>query len=153
MSLVDKFKKVVGKKSEQQKSDVSTKEKPGALPEIRGSQEEKKSAKKKEVAVKEHQFPSEIGNADRVIIAPLITEKASDLTAKNQYVFKVKPAANANEVKKAVSHLYGVTVEAVRMINLPRKQKRLGRHTGYTARRKKAIVSLKEGDKIETLSQ
>lgn len=96
---------------------------------------------------------SGIGDADRVIISPLISEKATDLTSRGQYVFKVTNDANKVEVKKAIAKLYGVTVIGTRMVSIPRKKRRLGKSRGYKAGYKKAIVQVKRGEKIEILSQ
>lgn len=89
--------------------------------------------------------------AYRVLRTPQITEKATDLTKNNQYVFKVFAEANKKDVKKTVEDLYGVDVVKVRMINIPRKQRRLGRVEGWRKAYKKAVVRIKEGQKIELL--
>ncbi|MBZ9573074.1 50S ribosomal protein L23 [Patescibacteria group bacterium] len=89
--------------------------------------------------------------AYRVLKAPQVTEKATALTGKNQYVFKVWPGANKVEIKKAVKDLYGVEVLSVKIIKVPRKKRRLGRISGWRKGYKKAIVKIKEGQKIEVL--
>jgi large subunit ribosomal protein L23 len=83
--------------------------------------------------------------------SPHITEKASDLTKVNQYIFKVFPRANKTEIKKAVENLYGVNVISVKIINIPPKRRTLGRISGWRKGYKKAIVKIKEGQKIELL--
>jgi large subunit ribosomal protein L23 len=80
---------------------------------------------------------------------PHITEKASDLTNYNQYVFKVYKNANKTEIKKAVEQVYKVNVVDVKIINVKEKKRRLGRFEGVKPGFKKAIVKLKEGQKIE----
>jgi large subunit ribosomal protein L23 len=80
-----------------------------------------------------------------------ITEKATDLAGKNQYVFVVKPGASKLEVWKSVERAYGVTVEGVRVITVHAKQMRLGRIKGVKSGYKKAIVKVKDGQKIEIL--
>jgi len=92
-----------------------------------------------------------IGGAYRILKTPHVTEKATDLVKKNQYVFKVFPEANKTEIKKAIEDLYGVDVESVKTINVPRKQRRLGRIKGWRKGYKKAIVKIKEGQKIEVM--
>ena len=82
---------------------------------------------------------------------PHITEKATDLARQNQYVFKVFPRTNKIEIKKAIESLYGVDVISVNIINIPRKRKRLGRIRGFKPGFKKAIIKIKQGQKIETL--
>ncbi len=89
--------------------------------------------------------------AYRVLKEPHVTEKATDLVKHNQYVFKIWPRTNKIEVKKAVEDLYGVEVKGVKIIRVPRKRRRLGRIQGWRKGYKKAIVKLKEGEKIEVL--
>lgn len=79
---------------------------------------------------------------------PHITEKATALSDKKQYVFRVETSATKPQVKRAVEKLYGVKVVSVRIISVPGKSKRLGRTQGFRPGFKKAIVTLKEG-KIE----
>ena len=86
-----------------------------------------------------------------ILRSPHITEKATDLVKKNQYVFKVVPKTNKTEIKRAIENLYGVDVLNVRVLNIPKKQRRLGRQTGWRKGYKKAIVKIKEGQKIEVL--
>jgi len=92
-----------------------------------------------------------IGEAYRILKTPQVTEKATDLVKKNQYVFKVYSRANKNEVKKAIESVYGVDVISVRIINVPAKRRRLGRQRGWRKGYKKAIVKIKTGQKIEVL--
>jgi len=82
---------------------------------------------------------------------PHVTEKAGDLTQRNQYVFKVWPRANKIEIKKAIQGIYGVDVLDVRIIKIPKKARRLGRQKGWREGYKKAIIKIKEGQKIEVL--
>ncbi len=90
-------------------------------------------------------------DAYRVLKSPVITEKATDLAEKNQYVFKVSSLANKTEVKKAVQNVYGVNVLSVKIINLPKKARIVGRKKGWKKGYKKAIVKIKKGQKIEVL--
>lgn len=92
-----------------------------------------------------------IGLAWRVLRKAHITEKATDLTAKNQYVFNVFPQANKTQVKKSVEDLYGVDVVSVNIVNIPAKKRRLGRSQGEKPGYKKAIVKIKEGQEIELM--
>lgn len=84
-----------------------------------------------------------------VFITPHITEKATNLTEKNQYVFKIDKKANKKEIKKAVEYLYKVKVLDVKIINVPAKRRQVGRISGWKKGYKKAIVRVKEGQKIE----
>lgn len=93
------------------------------------------------------------GQAWRVLKQPHVTEKATDLNKQSQYVFKIWPNANKIDVKKAIEDLYGVDVQGVNVIKVPRKRRRLGRIRGWRKGYKKAIVKLKKGQKIEVLSR
>lgn len=86
-----------------------------------------------------------------VLVAPHITEKATNLAEENKYTFKVTDKSNKIEVKKAVESNYGVDVVGVRIINIPRRKKRVGRNEGWVKGYKKAIVEVKKGQSIEIL--
>lgn len=77
-----------------------------------------------------------------IIKRPIITERTMDLVADKKYTFEVDTRANRTEVKKAVEEIFEVRVEKVNIQNYDGKLKRVGRHTGYTPKRKKAIVTL-----------
>ena len=85
------------------------------------------------------------------IVRPHITEKATDLSAQNRYVFVVAPTAAKKEIGYSVEKMYGVKVESVRIINVHPKKMRLGRSRGIKKGYKKAIVQVKEGQSIEIL--
>lgn len=80
-----------------------------------------------------------------------LTEKASLLSEKqNKYVFRVSPRANKIQIKQAIQRLFGKTVTAVNTCNYAGKKKRERRADfGRKAHWKKAIVTLKEGEKID----
>lgn len=80
--------------------------------------------------------------AQDIILAPVITEKATDGIASKKYTFRVATDANKSEIAAAVEELFGVKVAAVNTINMKKKPKRVGYHAGYTAAWKKAIVTL-----------
>jgi len=74
------------------------------------------------------------------------------LEKQNKYAFEVFSSANKNEVKKAVESLYGVNVEKVNIVNIPRKKRRVGRaRQGFRKGYKKAIVRIAKGQKIEIM--
>ncbi|NPV26994.1 MAG: 50S ribosomal protein L23 [Firmicutes bacterium] len=87
-------------------------------------------------------------NPRDVLIKPVITEKATNLLAENKYTFFVDKNANKIEIKHAVEELFKVKVTDVRTMIVKGKLKRVGRYQGKTPDRKKAIVTLKAGDKI-----
>ena len=84
-----------------------------------------------------------------IIKKPLITERATDLSKLGKYVFVVADSATKPEVKKAVKEIYKVDVITVNIVNKPAKKKRMGSLRGHQRGFKKAIVTLKEGQKIE----
>jgi len=88
-------------------------------------------------------------DARDVLRRPVISEKSVGLVEENKYTFWVNPDANKIEISFAVEKLFKVTVLEVRTMNVLGKTKRVGRYAGKTAARKKAIVTLKDGDKIE----
>jgi large subunit ribosomal protein L23 len=81
-----------------------------------------------------------------IIIKPIISEASIDMMEQangtKKYVFKVMKNATKPEIAKAVEEMFGVKVLDVNTINMKRKPKRLGVHSGYTAAWKKAIVTL-----------
>ncbi|EJP6618244.1 TPA: 50S ribosomal protein L23 [Staphylococcus pseudintermedius] len=80
-----------------------------------------------------------------ILKRPVITEKSSAAMAEDKYTFDVDVRANKTEVKKAVEEIFEVKVANVNVINYKPKKKRMGRYQGYTNKRRKAIVTLKEG--------
>lgn len=80
-----------------------------------------------------------------------ITEKAVNMSGFGKYIFMVSRKANKSEIKKAIESIYKVKVAGVNVINVAGKSKRLGRSVGKTPAYKKAIVTLKEGHKIDVL--
>ena len=87
----------------------------------------------------------------QTIKQPHISEKASYLAEKNQYTFKVLPSYNKKEIKNAVEGLYSVDVLSVKIVKIPAKKRRIGKTQGFKKGFKKAIVKIKEGQKIEIL--
>jgi large subunit ribosomal protein L23 len=88
-------------------------------------------------------------DARDVLRRPVISEKSVGLIEENKYSFWVDPAANKIEIKAAVEKMFKVKVVDVKTINVRGKMKRVGKYVGKTANRKKAIVTLKAGDRIE----
>jgi large subunit ribosomal protein L23 len=88
-------------------------------------------------------------DARDVLKRPVISEKSVGLVEENKYSFWVDPAANKIEIKAAVEKMFKVKVVDVRTMNVEGKMKRVGKYTGKTADRKKAIVTLKAGERIE----
>jgi len=77
-----------------------------------------------------------------IIKRPVITEQSTDVMADKKYTFEVDVRANKTQVKDAVEEIFGVKVAKVNVMNYKGKFKRMGKHAGYTNKRRKAIVSL-----------
>ncbi len=85
-----------------------------------------------------------------VIIRTLLrTEKGTALEPERKYFFQVTAKANKVQIKKAVEEIYKVKVVSVNTTVMPGKRKRVRQEYGYTPDWKKAVVTLKEGQKIE----
>ena len=89
-----------------------------------------------------------------VLLGPVISEKSTDLSTHNKWVFLVSPRANKVEIRHAVEDLFQVRVSSVRTITIPAKEKGAGyismnkRRRGLNSPRKKAIVTLVEGERM-----
>ena len=79
-----------------------------------------------------------------IIKRPVITERSAELMEDRKYTFEVDVRATKTNVKNAIEEIFGVEVEKVNIMNYKGKLKRMGRHAGYTNRRRKAIVTLTE---------
>jgi large subunit ribosomal protein L23 len=90
--------------------------------------------------------------AQEVLIRPLITEKGTLLSDQNKYLFSVALDATKIDIRRAVEQTFDVTVLSVNVINVPGKEKRWGRHSYRTARWRKAIVTLQQGQTIDLFS-
>ncbi len=94
----------------------------------------------------------------QILISPLITEKMTNITADSgKYGFLVNPKANKIQIAKAIEAKFNVHVADIKTINYQGKTKtqfrKSGRFTGKTAKFKKAIITLKEGEKIELFEE
>ena len=87
---------------------------------------------------------------EQIVLRPIITEKTNRLQEEhNQVVFRVAKDANKIEIRQAVEKLFGVRVVAVKTYRTPKRWRRVGRSVGRRSSWKKAIVKLRQGDKIE----
>lgn len=91
----------------------------------------------------------EYSRAYKVLVKPLVTEKASVLAAHNKYVFEVSLAANKIEIAKAIEAVYGIKPESINVIPIRGKNIRYGKAKGKRKDRKKALVTLPEGKTIK----
>ena len=109
---------------------------------------EKKVVAKK-AAKKSSNAPLNAEMAYRVLVEPWITEKSHGAMASNKYTFKVVKAATKREIKKAIEGFYQVSVAKIAVINIAAKKKSYGRYQAEKQAVRKAVITLKEGDKIE----
>jgi len=84
-----------------------------------------------------------------VLRRPFVTEKNTILQAQNKYAFEVAKEANKPQIKQAVEKAFKVKVTTVNVTKVPGKMRRVGRRLVLTRPWKKAIVTLRPGDKIE----
>lgn len=85
-----------------------------------------------------------------ILIRPYLTEKGTAQKDKlNKICFLVHPGANKIEIKKAAADVLKVKVESVHTSNMRGKIKRMGKYEGRLPARKKAILTLKKGEKLE----
>lgn len=84
-----------------------------------------------------------------ILIKPVVTEKSMGLLEDNKYTFIVDLNANKIEIKQAVEELFKVKVDKVRTMRVKGKWKRVRNRWGKVPDRKKAIVTLKPGNKIQ----
>lgn len=90
-------------------------------------------------------------NIHEVLLRPMITEKSTIMADMGKYSFRVAPKANKIEIKEAVQKTFGVTVEDVNITKLKGKVKRYGPRFKKRPDIKKAVVTLKSGDKIQLI--
>jgi large subunit ribosomal protein L23 len=89
-------------------------------------------------------------DSHRILIRPLLTEKLTGLRdATNTVGFVVHPDANRIQIRLAVEALLKVKVDKVNVMNVRGKVKKLGRFSGRRSDWKKALVTLKQGEKLE----
>ncbi len=84
-----------------------------------------------------------------VLVSPRITEKGSDASANGAYIFNVDPRSNKSDISKAIIEVYGVKPVKINTLTIKRKSVVIRGKKGMRAGGKKAVVYLKNGDKIE----
>ena len=141
MSIFDRFKKT----KKESKEVKAVKKEEAKETEVKETKEEKAIKLPKRVEKKA------FSDAWHILQSPHVTEKSGMLAEKNHYVFKVSSSANKQQIKKAVQDLYGVAVDRVMVVNIPRKARKLGKSQGFKSGYRKAMVKLAEGEKIEIM--
>lgn len=84
-----------------------------------------------------------------IILRPVVSEKSTRLMEENQYTFEVPVQVNKTQIRDAVEKIFNVKVVKVNTMRIRGKVRRQGFHSGRRPERKKAIVTLAEGDRIE----
>ncbi len=84
-----------------------------------------------------------------IILSPVVSEKSYGAVQDNRYSFFVDLRANKPEIKRAIQEAFKVKVLKISTMHVRSKPKRLGQSVGRNARRKKAVVTLREKDKID----
>lgn len=84
-----------------------------------------------------------------VILRPIISEKSYEMIEQNRYTFEVSKTSNKTQIAQAISEIFKVTVTNVNTMNVTGKPRRLRYAKGKTRDWKKAVVTLKAGDKID----
>lgn len=102
----------------------------------------------KDMADNKKASKKENSNAYKILVKPLITEKATNLSAENKYLFEVSMGSNKVEIKKAIQDVYGVEPEKINIIRSEGKKVRYGRSMGKKKDWKKAMVTLPKGKTI-----
>jgi large subunit ribosomal protein L23 len=88
-------------------------------------------------------------NLYEVIKRPLVTEKSTALQTVGKYGFEVDPDASKDQIKQAVEKGFKVTVTAVNVMTVRGRERKVGRRKVVASTWKKAVVTLKPGDKIQ----
>ena len=88
-------------------------------------------------------------DATQIVIAPVVSEKSYSLIEERKYSFRVHEKAHKTQIRQAVEELFDVKVEDVHVATVPSKPKRRGLHRGRKPGWKKAVVQVREGDRIE----
>jgi len=86
-----------------------------------------------------------------IILHPLISEKATNMSSLRKYLFKVAMNATKPEIKKALKEKYNVEATDVNIINVKSKTRRLGQTIGKKSGYKKALITIKEGQTLDVL--
>ena len=91
----------------------------------------------------------DLNKSYKIILSPIVTEKATRLSEFNKVVFSVSLNSNKAEIKKAVEKIFSVKVSSVNIVNIKGKVKRFKGILGKRNNMKKAIVTLEKGNTID----
>ncbi len=85
----------------------------------------------------------------QVLRRPIVSEKSIILQGQSKYTFEVASGANKHQIKEAVETAFKVDVLGVNVVTIPGSMRRIGRRRVQTSPWKKAVVTVKAGQKIE----
>lgn len=88
-------------------------------------------------------------NVYDIIKRPLITEKTTILTEQGKYTFEVMAGTNKIEVKEAIEKIFKVNVVSVNIVNVRKKDRKVGKYSGFRPAVRKAIVTLQAGQTLD----
>jgi len=137
MGLLDRWTKKQNKKVLTEKKEKAAEKKPAQAVKVEPPAIKTEKAKGKASLL-----------AARIIIKPLVTEKAAVQESFNKYSFRVARSADKGQIKKAIEDLYGVRPISVAIVNAQGKSVRFGRAFGRRSDWKKALVTLRKGESI-----
>lgn len=140
MGLLDRFKKKITKPEEPRGY------RPGAAVKPRP---ETGAAPAATAPVKLKELSPEAVQAGRILLRPLVTEKAAIAQSKGTYTFAVARTATKGQIQRALKLVYGVNSSAVRIVNVEGKRVAAGRRRGKRSDWKKAMVTLPKGQTIK----
>lgn len=143
MGLLDKFKKKESSKGEELK--FSQKKEAKVVVEKKSKIIENKTEVK---ATTKKSGTKLSGNAYKILVSPVVSEKSAVGESMNTYTFKVAVNATKVDVKNAIKQIYGVNPKTVRVINMEGKKTRAGRRQGRRQDWKKAMIVLSKGQSI-----
>lgn len=143
---------IFSKKKEDDNKAVSEKSGKVAIAEKDNKEPEAKEIEKAKGTKKRKISGEKSIAAENVIIRPWVSEKASIMISKGVYSFKVSEKASKNLVKDLIESLYNVKVENVNILNNKGKLKNFKGKSGQRSDSKKAVVTLREGQKIEEIA-
>ncbi len=90
-----------------------------------------------------------MSNVYKTLIRPVLTEKTTEMSEENKYVFRVHRKANKNQIREAVEKIFGVDVVSVNTMVMPGKPKRVGMFRGQRPSWKKAVVTVADEQTID----
>lgn len=149
MGLFTKKKKEEKKAAPATDKHVLSKAEGKAVKKSEKSVAKKADAKPAKKAAPAKKIASDTGDAYRILIRPIVTEKSMMLSDMGQYVFEVAPGSNKIEIKKAIKAVYDVTPTTVAIMRYLGKPVRTRHGRGRRKHWRKAIVTLKKGQTIE----